>query len=171
MSNPLTNRGAFQGVFEEYYSPLCNFVNQYIRNWESSEEIVQSTFVKLWENREKIAIKSSIQSYLYQSAKNSTIDYIRKRKTETKKKAEILHMSKDDTYEMSTYDESYRIKQKIMLALDKIKPKYREVFKLNKLEGLTYDEIADYLKISKRTVEYNMARALESLCGLLKDKV
>ena len=171
MSNPLTNRGEFKSVFEEYYSPLCNFVNQYVRSWEVSEEIVQSTFVKLWENRNKISIQTSIQSYLYQSAKNSTIDFIRKRNTETKKKAEILNMSKNDQYEIKSYDESYRIKQKILWALEQIKPKYREVFKLNKLEGLTYDEIAEYLNISKRTVEYNMARALESLCGLLKDKV
>ena len=166
----LTNRGEFKSVFEEFYNPLCNFVNQYIRNWETSEEIVQSTFVKLWENRDHIEINTSIQSYLYRSAKNRTIDHIRKRKTETKKKAEILAQSKA-AYEYEDYDESFRIKEKILWALDNIKPKYRKVFILSKLEGLTYDEIAEYLNISKRTVEYNMARALESLCGLLRDKV
>ena len=98
------------------------------------------------------------------------IDHIRKKKTETKKKAEILAQSKEFV-EYRDYEDSYRVKEKIFWALNQIKPKYRKVFTLSKIEGLTYDEIAEYLNISKRTVEYNMARALESLCGLLKDKV
>lgn len=80
VSRPFVSKADFENVFKEYFNPLVNFVNKYLHNIENSKEVVQITFVKIWHNREQIEIKTSVNAYLYQIAKNSMIDFIRKNK-------------------------------------------------------------------------------------------
>ena len=80
MSRPFENINDFEATFREYYNPLVNFINKYLHNFENSKEVVQATFVKIWENKDKIEIHSSTKSYLFQVTKNSMIDHIRKNK-------------------------------------------------------------------------------------------
>lgn len=98
------------------------------------------------------------------------IDHYRSSKSSSSN-AEAYSEQIEKATEMSTDDGGLAVTQKIAWAVDQLKPKTREIFLLNKQEGLTYDEIADYLSISKRTVEYNMKNALIQLKELLKDKL
>lgn len=77
-TKPFENIKDFETTYREYYNPLVNFVNKYINNFENSKEVVQFTFVKIWENKDKIEVHSSPKSYLFQVTKNSMIDYIPK---------------------------------------------------------------------------------------------
>lgn len=147
----------FQVVFKTYFGPLCNYVNSYIRNWENSREIVQGTFLKLWENKDSIVIDSSIKSYLFSASRNRMIDFIR---SDKKKSDYLQNMDFDEAEEKIEDFNSYLVRQEIVKSLDKLKPKMKQIFSLSKIEGLTYSEIASYLDISKRTVEDNVARAL-----------
>lgn len=165
------DRDSFRKLFEENYNLLCNYVNTYAKDWDLSQEIAQKTFVKLWEKREEISFNTSQKSYLFQSARNTLIDYYRAHKSAS------IHAEKysdgiEEVVEMpDDHSDGVVITQKIAWAVEQLKPKTREIFLLNKQEGLTYDEIAEYLKISKRTVEYNMKNALLQLKDLLKDKI
>ena len=154
------DRDSFRKLFEENYNLLCNYINTYAKDWDLSQEIAQKTFVKLWEKREEITFSTSSKSYLFQSARNTLIDYYRSHKS-ANVHAEKYSDGIDEAEEMPVDDDHGAvITQKIAWAVDQLKPKTREIFLLNKQEGLTYDEIAEYLKISKRTVEYNMKMAL-----------
>lgn len=141
---------------------LCNFVNRYLNNWENSREIVQNTFVKIWQNKDKIEIKTTVKSYLFQASKNNMIDFIRKSKKEVELSEGII-----STIEVNNVSETHLdstiIKSAILKGLKTLKPKNRQIFELNKLEGLTYKEIADHLDISERAVEDNMSRAFKKL--------
>lgn len=150
---------------------LCNYINARTRNWDLSQEIVQKTFVKLWEKRDEISFSSSSKSYLFQATRNTLIDYYRSKKSSDSHE-DLYAGSVADSEEM-TFDDGCNIElvQKISWAVSQLKPKTKEIFLLNKKEGLTYDEIAQYMDISKRTVEYNMKSALMQLKELLKDKV
>jgi RNA polymerase sigma-70 factor (ECF subfamily) len=142
-----------------------------IRNRDNAEEIVQKTFVKIWENRNKINVTTSIQSYLYRATRNSAIDFIRKSKNEKQKVEEMLLNRPEQYDEIKVELSSYQIREKIFLAMEQLKPKCKEIFRLHKFEGLTYQEIADHLEISKRSVEDNIARGLRELHGILKGKI
>ena len=158
-------------MFEDHYDLICNYLNAQTRNWDLSQEVAQKTFVKLWEKRKDIAFTSSPKSYLFQAARNTLIDYYRSQKSASTN-AEQYSDQIEKATEMSVEDDGgLAVTQKIAWAVDQLKPKTREIFLLNKQEGLTYDEIADYLNISKRTVEYNMKNALIQLKELLKDKL
>jgi len=135
------NESNFEEVFKTYFGPLCNYVNSYIKDFEASREIVQGTFLKVWENRDSIDINTSAKSYLYSAVRNRMIDQIRSNKKL----------------------DAYLIREEILKSMDKLKPKMRKIFSLSKIEGLTYSEIAAYLNISKRAVEDNVAKALRLL--------
>jgi RNA polymerase sigma-70 factor (ECF subfamily) len=171
LSTAALDRENFRKLFEENYSLLCNYVNSYAKDWDLSQEIAQKTFVRLWEKRDEITFNTSSKSYLFQSARNSLIDYYRAHKSATviaEKYTGDIEVKEEIPIEE---DHTMVVTHKIAWAVDQLKPKTKEIFLLNKQEGLTYDEIAQYLKISKRTVEYNMRNALLQLKELLKGKI
>ncbi len=154
------NESNFEEVFKTYFGPLCNYVNSYIKDWESSREIVQGTFMKVWENKDTIQINTSAKSYLYSAVRNRMIDMIRSNKKldEYKNAANV-----DEIEENVEHMNSFVVREEILRSMDKLKPKMRKIFSLSKVEGLTYNEIAAYLNISKRAVEDNVAKALKLL--------
>jgi len=169
LSKPFENSNYFETVFKEYFNPLVNFVNKYLNNFENSREVVQMTFVKLWSNRTNLEVRSSVKSYLYQTTKNTMIDFIRKNKT-------ILNATElENSIVTELIDEQnenldpYILRQAIDKCLRNLKPKAKEIFELHKYEGLTYEEIADFLNISKRSVEDNISKILKYLKEELKN--
>ncbi len=156
----------FEEVFKTFFGPLCNYVNSYIKDWESSREIVQGTFMKVWENKDSIEINTSVKSYLYSAVRNRMIDQIRSNQKLEEYKTTI---NIDETEENADQLNSFLVRQEILKSLDKLKPKMKKIFSLSKIEGLTYSEIAAYMNISKRAVEDNVAKALRLLKDDLKD--
>jgi len=132
---------------------------------ELSEDIVQSVFVKLWENKHSLK-SESIRFFLLNSVKNSCIDLSRKK--ETQEKYTQRQISQDSDYGDDFWAEN-ELKEMIETAIGKLPPKCREIFKLSRYEGLKSDEIARKLQISQRTVETQITKALKILRNDLKD--
>ncbi len=171
MSGAELTRERFRKLFEEFYDLICNYLNSQTHDWDLSQEIAQKTFVKLWEKRSEIVFTTSSKSYLYQVARNTLIDYYRSQKSASVN-AERYSDQLEQSTELEVMDtRQLEVSQRITWAVNQLKPKTRQIFLLNKQEGLTYEEIADYMEISKRTVEYNMKNALLQLKELLKDKL
>lgn len=165
MSNRPFTEENFEHIFKTYFGPLCNYVNSHIKDWEGSREIVQGTFMKIWESKESIEISTTEKSYLYSAVKNRMIDYIRA----NNRRGEVTDDLKlDEADEQPEVIDNLLLRQEIMKSLDKLKPKMKKIFSLSKIEGLTYGEIASYLDISKRAVEDNVAKALVILREDLK---
>lgn len=159
----------FQAVFKEYYNPLVNFVYSFLHDAEDSKEVVQNVFAKLWENKDSLQFQVSLKAYLYQTAKNSMIDFIRsskKHKGHSEIGTDLSNMLSDKHAEAL---DPYIIRAEIIKLLQLVKPKNREIFELSKFEGLTYEEIAEYKQISKRTVEDNISRTMHFLKEKLKN--
>ena len=152
---------AFELLFKMYYTALCSFSNKYLLNPEESKDVVQDVFLKLWENRDKIDFKESLKAYLFRITANNCIDRLRRRKVENKYD-EILKLVYLDNCESSPYNSllEREFSEHIDNALSKIPPQCRRVFNLSRIEGFKYNEIAKYLKISVKTVECHMSKAL-----------
>lgn len=154
------NESNFEEHFKTFFGPLCNYVNSYLKDWEGSREIVQGTFMKIWENKDSIDINTSVKSYLYSAVRNRMIDHIRSnQKLNTYKNT----INVDEVEENVDHMNSFLIREEILKSMDKLKPKMKKIFSLSKIEGLTYNEIAAYMNISKRAVEDNVAKALRIL--------
>lgn len=158
-------------LFRQYYHALCQFAYPKVRNWDAAEDIVQEVFVKLWNKRDQISIQTSLKSYLYTATKNLCLNYIQKQKRDIE--LNQVYLEKQELAEQDPEAKSAEVlQQKIQEALETLPPKCREVFTLSRYEGLTYQEIADTMGISPKTVENQMGKALslmrKSLSPFLK---
>lgn len=172
MSIAFQNIEDFKKLFQVHYNGLVNFVySRYTNDYDEARDVVQSTFMKVWKNKDKIDITASPKSYLYQAAKNTALDHIRKYKSRINVTLEgdLERLDKVVEPEIQTDSRAFLIRTKIKEALEVLKPKTKEIFELHKFEGLTYDEIASHMQISKRTVESNIARALVLLRTELRE--
>jgi RNA polymerase sigma-70 factor (family 1) len=163
------DKNAFSFVFTHYYTDLVIFANTFLKNLETSEELVQDVFLKLWENREEILISSSLKSYLLKSIQNKCIDTIRHEKIKYNYYLKLLNhpvLSENDTENYILHSE---LKKNLEIALNKLPEEVSRAFYLNRFEDHTYDEIAEKLKVSVRTVEVRISKALALLREELKD--
>jgi RNA polymerase sigma-70 factor (ECF subfamily) len=162
MSIAFQNIEDYKKFYHLHFDGLVNFVYaRYLKDWDESRDVVQTAFMKIWKNKHKIDITVSAKSYLYMVARNSALDHIRKYKSKMNivLEEDLTRMDRVEP-EIQHDARAFLIKSKIKEALNVLKPKTRQIFELNKFEGLTYGEIAEYMDISKRTVESNIARAL-----------
>ena len=154
---------AFDIIYKKYCKRLYGFVIRYVKYEIDAEEIVQEVFIKIWENREKINLYSSFESYLFTISYNSTISLLRKRIHE-KKYLEYIKSCQDEDFSELT-DELYfnELNSKIESLLDELTPRQKEIFLLSREEGLTYNEIAKKLGISSNTVKNHIVSVLSFL--------
>ncbi|MCF6241062.1 MAG: RNA polymerase sigma-70 factor [Bacteroidales bacterium] len=158
------NIKAFEQLFRDLYAPLCAYANKYVDDKDKSEELVQNTFYNLWKNRKSLNIKSSLKSYLYKSVQNACLLQIQHEKVKEKYRTHILNTEK--TGEERAPDKLLEIKElnkNIQETMEKLPERCREIFYLNRYEGLKYREIAEKLSISQKTVEANISKALKLL--------
>lgn len=162
------DKKSFEKLFKTYYAPLCLFARQYIKDPDDSEEAVQSFFLKLWDDRKKIAITTSVKSYLFGSVKNRCLNYIKHQKIKQAHQSEVIKSAKIDS-NSSSFLLEVDLMKKIEASINSLPPKRREIFILSKEHGLKYREIAEKLGISIKTVETQMGHALKDLREQLKD--
>ena len=152
------DRNAFKYVFEQYYNRLVAYITTYTHNKVISEDIVQQTFVNLWEDREKININKSFQGYIYKIAYHRYIDSIKKEKKRSQKLNELWeHALANRIIEDEEVTENRIIK--LTSIIETLPPKSKEVIMLNKVHGIKYKDIAIQMGISIKTVESHMRSA------------
>lgn len=162
------NKEAFSLLFQKYYTDLVLFCGNFVRDKSSCEDIVQSIFLKLWNDRKSIRIETSLKSYLLRAVRNSCFDEFRHLEIVRQYESDPDH-SMLDSYDTENYILYSDLSAHLQQALDQLPAAYREAFEMNRFEGLKYREIAVRLNVSERTVEVRVGKALEMLRKLLKD--
>lgn len=155
---------SFKYFFDRYYDDLCNFVHFYLHDKVLAEEIVQDIFVNVWENKEKLQIKTSVKSYLFSASKFKSLNLLRDAKTQKRivEKIGVTESFHTLEHDSSTIDVG-EYKKILDTAVNQLAPKCREIFLLSKREYLSNKEIADHLEISVKTVECQMTMAFKRL--------
>lgn len=162
------SKEAFSLLFQTYYTDLVLFGGNFVKDKSSCEDIVQSIFLKLWNDRKNIQIETSLKSYLLKAVRNSCLDEFRHLEIVRQYESDYEH-SVLDCYDTENYVLYSDLHDHLHRALEQVPELYREAFMLNRFEGLKYREIAEELKVSERTVEVRISKTLELLRKLLKD--
>lgn len=165
------NIKAFEAVFRELYSPLTGYANKIINDHDKAEEIVQDVFYTIWKKREKLNISSSFKSYLYKSVQNSCLQLIQHEMVKEKHRQFVINRDGDRQPNPHEVLEVQEINIAIKKTLATLPERCREIFKMNRFEGLKYKEIAEKLSISQKTVEANITKALKHLRKNLRQYV
>lgn len=166
----LFDKKAFEQVFKQHFTPLVYFARKYVKDMDTSKEIVHDVFVNLWEKRDSIDPEKAVKSYLFTSVQNRCLNHIRdnkkfNRNIEDLEKVEVA----DHQHEADDNLTSEELSERINNAIATLPEKCREVFMLSRFGNLKYNEIADQLNISVKTVEAQMSKALKVLREQLKD--
>jgi RNA polymerase sigma-70 factor (family 1) len=160
---------AFTVIFSKYYKDLVCFSFYITHNSNTSEELVQDVFLKLWENRNSLQIHSSLKSFLLKSVQNRSIDYVRHMDITQKYSLSVLENPVYSTIDTDNYLMHSELEELLEKALKRIPVANSEAFRLSRFDGMNYHAIADKLGISVRTVEVRVGKALSLLRQELKD--
>ena len=153
----------FEYLFRTYFKPLTAFANRFLKDVDTSKGVVHDVFVKVWEKRNEINVQDAVKTYLFTSVNNSCLNYIRNHKKFVQDNELVWDTQASDENADFEYLQTPEIKRIIAATLDRVGEKHSKVFELSRYEGLTYNEIAEYLGISVKTVESRMAKVLKEL--------
>ena len=136
---------------------LYFYCNSILKNSTFSEDIVQESFVTLWERRQDFMSLLPIRVFLYQTARNKCLDLLKHEQVVHKHEAALIQELSEDSLDEKMIEEE--VLGEIYRAIDELPPECRRVFRLG-LEGLSNQEIADSLSISINTVRTQKQRAM-----------
>ncbi|UXE65969.1 MAG: RNA polymerase sigma-70 factor [Chryseotalea sp. WA131a] len=163
------NQIAFEMIFKTYYKPLCHYAHSFLNDKNEAEEVVQTTFIKIWEKKNELSVQSSLKAYLYSMVRNGCLNVIKHEKVKqlhAKWHVQETERSRDLVEEKVLSND---LESKIYLAMKALPEQCRLVFQLSRFEELKYQEIADQLQISVKTVENQMGKALKIMRTQLKE--
>ena len=157
------NQAAFAEVFYFYTSRMHPFILRMVRTEEVTEEIIQDVFISVWKNRQKLPDIENYSSYIFTIGINKTYSYLKSKAREARKLQEYGRIEND--YSNNTL-ETIDLKQSNDLINDLINqltPQKKLIYKLTREEGLSHDEVASQLNISKNTVKNHLVTTLKFL--------
>jgi len=160
---------ALEMLFNTYYDPLCRYANSYLHDPDEAEEIVQNSFLRIWEKRRQLSIETSVKSYLYQIVRNACLNEIKHQKVK-KLHGESVMNEGEQHYESSDQQTlRAELSERISGAIEKLPGQCQVIFRMSRFEELKYQEIANQLNLSIKTVENQMGKALRIMREELKD--
>lgn len=161
------DKSAFALVFNDHFAILVNYAMRFLDDREEAEETVQDVFVKFWDKCSELAPESSVKSYLYRSVHNTCLNLIKHKKVKDAYRDHVINYMERTSEIVLEKPDPEKTRLEILAEIDNLPPRCSEIFKLSRLEGLKYQEIADHLGISVKTVEVQMGKALR----VLRDKL
>ncbi len=170
------NIKAFEEVFFNYCPFLEKFAEGYVVSKDEASDIVQSVFLTFWERREKLKEDTNLNNYLITLTKNQCLNYLKHIKAKQNYLQNLTYNTNElllNYYSLEQLNEDKLIFNELSTtiekAIDSLPGQCREIFILSRFDNMKYQEIADKLGISVKTVEKKMSISLDILRVALKD--
>lgn len=158
---------AFDIIYMQYYRGLFAFASQYVDR-SDSEEIIQDVMLWLWENHFVLIPELSLKSLLFAAVKNRCLNKIAHLQMRQR-----VHERLYEKYKEKFEDPDFYIEEEIIdlisKAIKELPTEYCEAFEMNRFDNLTYNEIAEKVGVSFKTVAYRISQSLKILRLKLKD--
>lgn len=157
------NVSAFEKIYFIYSPKLFSNLVKLVKTHAVAQEILQDVFLKVWENHKIIDPEKSFRSYLYTIAENKAFDFFRKAARD-KKLQDSLIAAATEGYEQIESELFCKENQRILeIALNTLPPQRQLVFRLSKIEDLSYEDISKKLGISSSTISDHIVKATKSI--------
>lgn len=161
---------ALESVFRRLAPALCAFVYRYVRSREAAEDIVQDLFLVLWRQRSVLDVRGSLTTYLFTAARNRALNHLKRERIvlrEEEHSGEGRGEAAVPPVDASVIEGE--LAMAVHEAVAQLPERTRLVFMMSRQQGMTYEQIAQTLGLSVKTVETQMGRALRLLRGSLHD--
>ncbi|WP_228466753.1 RNA polymerase sigma-70 factor [Adhaeribacter swui] len=154
---------AFEQVFKTHFKALHAYAFTIVKDQETAEEIVQALFLRLWEKKETLDLQTNLKAYLYRSVYNDSLNYLKHQKVKLKYQNHQVYQMKNESDNAANRVQLSELENQLQRALTELPEQCRTIFQLSRFEELKYQEIADHLNLSIKTVENQMGKALKLL--------
>lgn len=157
-------------LYCKYYKPLCSHVVKYVGSKTNAEDLVSEVFYDFYRTKAYVGIKSSYRFYLFKSARNRAWQFL---KSELKQSAffsermDTISSYDQNPEDITQFEEMY---QDVQNAINTLPVGRRSIYLMNRFDGKAYQEIADELNLSPKTVEVQLYRANKHIRRLLRTK-
>lgn len=159
----------FEDVFKTHFKALHAYACTIVKEEAMAEELVQQVFFKLWEKRNSLNIESSATAYLYRSVYHECLNHLKHRKVRAAYQQYAQTMGEANEAGTAQKIQLSELQQHLNKALSELPEQCRTIFQMSRYEELKYQEIADKLGLSVKTIENQMGKALRLLREKLKD--
>ncbi|XLS28576.1 RNA polymerase sigma factor [Flavobacteriaceae bacterium M23B6Z8] len=154
---------SYEILYKKYYESLCFFLSRVANDNNLAEDLVQEVFLSVWNKREALFIRTSLEKYLYKCVYNQYLLHLRAQKKQMSLLETLKSEATYEYYESDTSEQESKIYE-LRKAIDNLPPKCKQAFVLSRFEDRKYKEIASLMGISPKTVEIHISKAL----GLLR---
>jgi len=157
------NEKAFKILYDEYFTRLSAYVFKFCKSTSLTEDVLQEVFMKLWVNRSALNLIEIPEAYILLITKNTTIDWLRKLAGQTTLIVDLTLVSRNEKCGNEAEDKMNvdSLESLIAKALSQLSGQKQKVFQLSKIEGLSHDEIASELHLSKSTVKNHLSETMK----------
>jgi RNA polymerase sigma-70 factor (family 1) len=160
---------AFERTFRKYYDRLCNYANSLLKEEDEAEEVVQTVFLSIWEKRSELEITLSLKSYLYRAVHNHCLNRFKHAAVRESHRDYTQHFLPQSYESVTEVIHANELEERIEAAVSSLPEQCQLAFRMSRFEELKYQEIADQLGISIKTVENQIGKALKILRSALAD--
>ena len=159
----------FEEAFKTHFKKLYAYAFTIVKEEMAAEEMVQQVFFKIWEKKGQVEIRTSVTAYLYRSVYHESLNYLKHQKVKAAYQSHAARESKNQSDNASSKLQLSELEQKLNVALNELPEQCRVIFQMSRFEELKYQEIADRLGLSVKTIENQMGKALRILRTKLID--
>jgi len=159
---------AFERVFLQWFDGLYAYAFSVIKEQVGAEEVVQTVFCRIWEKRASLKVHTSLKAYLYGSVYHECISWLRREEKRRRHRAQVMKRG-EGTVDPEDRAAMGELKATLQQALKELPQQCRAIFLLSRYGELRYQEIADQLDLSIKTVETQISKALKLLRQKLAD--
>ena len=163
---------AYTWIYNKYAHPLRLYAKEKVGCFATARDIVQNLFANLWKNREKTHITESLSAYLYRGVHNHCLKHLEHIKVQRNHARRVLENSDFWTYDNNCPESILITKETecaIERAIDALPEQYRQILVMARLEGLSYEEIAEKVEIPVGSVGSQINRARKKLLEVLEN--
>ena len=146
--NLKTQNQAFERLIINYQRPLYNHIRNIVLNHDDADDVLQNTFIKIFQNLKNFKGESKIFSWMYRIATNEALTFLKQKAKKNGISSETLQNKALDYLEADVYFEGNEIQLKLQKAIDSLPEKQRLIFKMKYFEELKYEEISSILGTS-----------------------
>lgn len=153
----------FENLFKTHFKSLYAYAYTIVKDEMAAEEMVQNVFFKIWEKRGDLNIQSPALAYLYKSVYHESLNYLKHQKVKAAYQAHTAYQMRNQSDYASKKVMVSELEQQINKALSELPEQCRTIFQMSRFEDLKYQEIADRMGLSIKTIENQMGKALKIL--------
>lgn len=158
------NEKAFKCLFDNYHLKLGGYIFRLTNSYQLSQEIVQDSFLKIWNDRQSLSNVNNFNAYLFTVARNYTLNVLKQIARERMRKKAWEQDQENELIVLAEELASYKEFAAAMLqAVDQLPPRQKSVFQLSRNKGMSHEQIATQLNVSLETVKKHMVLALKSI--------